>query len=64
MRGKMEFIENIFTGVPANFLIIAGIGVLILLVGLIKKLKFVIKLGLVIAVISFLTSGGLACLGI
>ena len=64
MRGKMEFVESIFTGVPANFLIIAAIGVLILFVGLVKKIKFVIKLGLVIAVISFLTSGGLACLGI
>lgn len=60
----MEFIESIFTGVPANFLLLAGAGILILFIGLIKKIKFVIKLGLVIAVISFLTSGGLACLGL
>lgn len=40
-------------------MIIAGIGIILLIVGLIKKIKFIIKLGLIVAIIAFIANGGL-----
>ena len=45
-----------------KLLVIAVIGVVLLLVGLIKKIKFIIKLGIVIAAIAFVATGGLTML--
>lgn len=42
-----------------KLLAIAVIGVVLLLVGLVKKIKFIIKLGIVIAVVAFVATGGL-----
>lgn len=43
-----------------KFLLIAVVGVALLLIGLLKKVKFIIKLGIVIAVVAFVATGGLA----
>lgn len=45
---------------PTMLLAIGVIGVILLIVGLIKKIKFIIKLGIVIGVIGFIANGGLA----
>lgn len=45
---------------PTMLLAIGVIGVILLIVGLTKKIKFIIKLGIVIAVIGFIANGGLA----
>ena len=42
-----------------KLLAIAVIGIVLLLVGLLKKIKFIIKLGIVIAVGAFIATGGL-----
>lgn len=47
---------------PTMLLAIGVIGVILFIIGLIKKMKFIIKLGIVIAVIGFLANGGLAVL--
>lgn len=47
---------------PEIMLIIGVIGVILLVVGLIKKIKFIIKLGIVVAVIGFVANGGLTML--
>lgn len=48
--------------ITGKLLLIAGIGVVLLLVGLLKKIKFIIKLGIVIAAIGFVATGGLTML--
>ena len=45
-------------------MLLAVIGVVLLVIGLIKKMKFILKLGIVIAVIGFIASGGLAMFGL
>lgn len=47
---------------PTMLLAIGVIGVILFIIGLIKKMKFIIKLGIVIAMIGFLANGGLAVL--
>lgn len=47
---------------PTMMLMIGAIGVVLLIVGLIKKVKFIIKLGIVIAIIGFVANGGLTIL--
>ncbi len=47
---------------PAMMLIIAGIGLVMLVVGLVKKIKFIIKLGIIIAAVGFVMNGGLVML--
>lgn len=43
-------------------MLIAIIGIILLIVGLIKKIKFIIKLGIIVAIVAFITHGGLAML--
>lgn len=43
-------------------LVIGVAGVILLVVGLVKKIKFIIKLGIVIAVVGFVANGGLTLL--
>lgn len=45
---------------PEMMLVIAAIGIILLVVGLIKKIKFIIKLGVVVAIVGFVANGGLA----
>lgn len=45
---------------PEIMMLIAVVGVILLVVGLVKKIKFIIKLGLIVAVIAFIATGGLA----
>ena len=45
---------------PEIMMLIAVVGVILLVVGLKKKIKFIIKLGLIVAVIAFIATGGLA----
>lgn len=47
---------------PAMMLVIAGIGLVMLVVGLVKKIKFIIKLGIIIAAVGFVMNGGLVML--
>ncbi len=47
---------------PEIMLIIGAAGLILLVIGLIKKIKFIIKLGIVIAVIGFVANGGLTML--
>ena len=47
---------------PTMLLATGVIGVILFIIGLIKKMKFIIKFGIVIAVIGFLANGGLAVL--
>lgn len=44
---------------PTVMLVIAGIGLVMLVVGLVKKIKFIIKLGIIIAAVGFVMNGGL-----
>ena len=45
-------------------MLIAIVGIILLVVGLIKKIKFIIKLGVIVAIVAFVAHGGLAMLGI
>ena len=47
---------------PAMMLVIGVAGVILLVVGLVKKIKFIIKVGIVIAVVGFVANGGLTLL--
>lgn len=47
---------------PTMMLVIAAIGLVMLVVGLVKKIKFIIKLGIVIAAVGFVMNGGLMML--
>ena len=47
---------------PTMMLMIGASGGVLLIVGLIKKVKFIIKLGIVIAIIGFVANGGLTIL--
>lgn len=43
-----------------ELLVIAAIGVILFVIGLVKKIKFILKLGIVVAVIAFIATGGIA----
>ncbi len=43
-------------------MIAAAVGAALLLIGLIRKIKFLVKLGLIAAVVAFLANGGLSVL--
>lgn len=47
---------------PDLMLILGVLGVVMLVVGLIKKIKFIVKLGVVIALVGFIANGGLTML--
>lgn len=51
---------GLLSGLSGKTLIIAVVGLILLAVGLLKKVKFIIKLGLIVAIVSFIATGGLA----
>ena len=51
---------GLLSGLSGKTLIIAVVGLVLLAVGLLKKIKFIIKLGLIVAIVSFIATGGLA----
>ena len=45
---------------PEMMMVVAVVGIILLVIGLVKKIKFIIKLGIIVAVIAFIATGGLA----
>ncbi len=57
-------IEMILAAIPKPVLIIAVIGVVLFIIGKIKKLERMVMVGIIIAVAGFIATGGLAAYGI
>ncbi len=45
---------------PEMMMLVAVVGIILLVIGLVKKIKFIIKLGIIVAVVAFIATGGLA----
>ena len=57
-------IETILAAIPQPVLVIAIIGVVLFIIGMIKKLKHLVIIGIIIAAAGFIATGGLAAYGI